>query len=130
MNDSYLTDGQYIRLLDKIERKLKDGEKAWVHDNTVPGNKYTTSSVGLCNDNLTERDMAMWPEDFPGRKSMRYKQDYHVCPFDKRLGTESKFWNGCYYTCRLVKENINNEQALDLVQKARDIFEERNVVKP
>lgn len=126
----YLTDAQYLHLLDKIQAEIPKHQSFQVIDSTQIGNKYTTSNIGLCNDNFTELDTAMFPSQFRkhGRMSMKYKQKHHICPFDTRLTSiierkPTHMGNGCYYTCSLVKKESDKEKLINLVERARELHQ-------
>lgn len=125
----YLNDEQYLNLLEKVESNVSNFDTFYVYDSTDIGNKYTTSNIGLCNDDYTDLGNAMFPKDFLkyGRKGMKYRKDKHVCPFDSRLlklekGIEVSMANGCYYTCSLRKKTTDKEKVFDLVQRTKELF--------
>ena len=101
----YLTDKQFLELLVRARARLEDVDKVSFYDSTMPGNKYTESNVGLCDDSLTTIDIAMWPEAFPSRNSMKYRMNKHLCPLDTR---EKHDGNGCFYTCILFKRGMKD----------------------
>ena len=111
-----LTDEQYGEILKKILAKVSEpGFKKHIYDSTCPGDKYTESNCGFCNEEYTTIDTALFPEQFPERKSMKYREVHHRCPFDKR---EKPTMNGCYYTCVLRKEIGTNKSLVELAEKA------------
>lgn len=102
--DIYLTDEQYKSILLKIKETVEqEGFQYSCIDSTTIGDKYTRSNCGMCNDNFTEKEMALFPDQFPGRKSMKYRQKHHKCPFDMRVESEH-FDTGCFYHCCLFQD--------------------------
>jgi len=116
----YLTDEQYLDLLKKVRKDLEGLREVFADDCTITGMKHTISDVGLCagvetesgwaKDKYTIRETAMWPKDFdkigkvkwpyPQQFTMKYRQDWHRCPLDRR---ENPNVNGCFYTCMIFK---------------------------
>ena len=95
----YLTDKQYTKLLLKIKEIVeRDNFNYSCYDSTAVGDKFTTSNCGLCNNDLTEKDMALFPDQFPERRSKKYRLENHKCPFDMRTGFHR---SGCFYQCCL-----------------------------
>ena len=133
--DLYLNDEQYNRLLTKVEELIPQFNSFLVVDSTTLGNKYTTSNVGLCNDELTEIDMALFPELFEkGRKVMKYRMPHQICPFDSRLSKiendkRTNMVNGCYYTCTLRQETSDKELLLSLVERTKKLASTENIDK-
>lgn len=70
----YLTDEQYLSLLIRQRDRITHIKEASGEDSTHSGDKYTVTNVGLCDELLTTKDTALWPEDFPQRKSMKYRK--------------------------------------------------------
>jgi len=104
----HLTDEQYLELLKRARKHLDSVKKVESDDCTMPGNKYTDTNVGLCNDFLTTLDIAMWPDEFPhSRRTMKYRGTHHKCPLDTRPRTR-KSQNGCFYTCRIFKGGLKD----------------------
>lgn len=103
----YLTDEGYKKILLKIREVVsKDDFKPNFYDSTEPGNKYTTSNCGFCNDDFTDADTARWPDDFPSRREMLYRKDHHKCPFDMRKKPDCLgFGDGCFHTCLLFSNS-------------------------
>jgi len=96
----HLTDKQYLNLLFKIRDVVNAPNfEVYRYDSTQVGNKYTESNCGMCNDNFTELDMTLFPDQYPDRKCMKYKKKNHKCPFDMRETTD--FSMGCFYHCYL-----------------------------
>ena len=137
--DLYLTDEQYLELLDKIEEVLASGAPLYIDDCNDIGNKHTESNVGLCNDNLTTKETAMWPEEFPRRTDMKYSKDYHICPFDNRFdaiekGKKKCMFNGCFYTCSLAKpeRRVSRQRIVERLNSLKKLASEgklKNMVK-
>lgn len=125
----YLTDEQYVKLLDKVENLIHKYDSFQVVDSTEIGNKYTTSNVGLCNDEeMTDEDNAMFPEYFikHGRTGTKYRQKHQLCPFDTRINnilteTPVNMFNGCYYTCSLRSKRTNKEKMFSLVEITKEL---------
>ena len=111
----YLTDEQYIELLYKcremVQELIEKGDSPWVYDSTRIGNKYTTSNVGLCNEEelCTREDLSLFSDNY----SLKYTRNGQACPFDQSFTSVS----GCYYRC-ILRENITAEKALELVNWA------------
>jgi len=103
MNELRLTDEQYLRVLKKIEATIAQaGFRPSCFDSTFPGDKYTESNCGFCNDAYTDEDMALFPDQFPGRKTMKYLGKNHRCPFDTRDRPGILGWGcGCFCECYL-----------------------------
>ena len=125
----YLTDKQYRRLLLKIKETVDQEDFEYSSDDcTIPGMKETTSNCGLCNDDFTEKDTALFPKDFPERKSMKYPSKNHRCPFDMRVRVDSLGYSiGCFYHCCLfqnVKHRGNKISTEDL-----RIFVDRTIAR-
>lgn len=117
-DEMYLTDEQYLFLLDKLLRnpmKMSSGKYRVIDSDTI-GNKYTESNVGLCNDNFVAKhtNMRLWKN----RSSMKYRENHHLCPYDQRAlillqaianpeapMPDVNWFNGCFWTCRIAKRN-------------------------
>ncbi len=115
----YLTDSQYKRILGKIEKEVNSpGFKVSRFDSTSLWDKYNDSNRGFCNDNFTELDTALFPDKFPGRKSMKYQESNHKCPFDTRKEPGFLGWgSGCFSQCYLFKKECNLETIKTLVKE-------------
>ncbi len=101
--DLQLTDEQYLALLYQIHQVVTHRSfKPEFEDSTTPGNKYTQSNCGLCNDHFGTKEMMLFPEQFPQRVSLKYRQGHHHCPFDRRP-LEEDCSIGCFYHCRLFQ---------------------------
>lgn len=129
----YLNNEQYLDLLKMIKETLNSGIDPMISSSDTIGNKYTASSCGLCNDNFTTIDNAMFPEEFEknGRKSIKYRMKNHPCPFDDRIRTGKNLKGylmgldgGCYYTCCLRKRGNTKEQLLEYVEDTERRFKE------
>lgn len=107
----YLTDSQYLGLLTKVRRGLDEINKADGFDKTCTGDKDTQVNIGLCSDEWTERDNALWPDDFPRRRDMKYPERHHKCPLDWRessLKTDGGVKNGCFHSCMYFKQGLKD----------------------
>jgi hypothetical protein len=104
--DIHLTDKQYLELLKAGRARLDKIDKVTSHDSEDIGNKYTESNVGLCDDSLTTKDNAMWPEQFPGRLARKYKQKHHKCPLDPR--PDGEYTDGCFYECLVFQGKVKD----------------------
>jgi len=114
----YLTDAQYKRILGKIEEVVNSPNFA-VHcfDSTFPSDKYTESNCGFCNKDFTELDTALFPAQFPGRKSLKYRKSNHKCPFDTREEPGILGWGaGCFPKCYLFKDRGKKEYDLEAIR--------------
>ena len=117
--DLYLTDKQWLSILYKIRDTIsKPGFKPGGCDSTEPGNKYTETNCGLCNDNFTTLKTSLFPEEFKdGRTTMKYTEDHQICPFDTRP-RDSDHFSGCQYTCGIFnKKLLKGNKLLDLVNE-------------
>lgn len=112
----YLTDAQYLDLLKRARAHLDTIDEAYGYDSTVPGCKFTDSNIGLCNDSLTTLEIAMWPEDFPTRPTMKYRKERHKCPLDWRTGSGS---DGCFYTCLHFRRGLKD------LDKIKALYDQR-----
>lgn len=101
----YLTDDQYKEILRKIEAVVSSPHfVVSCFDSVATGDKYTTSNCGFCNDDFTEPDTDLFPDRFPGRKTMKYRRSNHKCPFDTREEPGLLGWGyGCFSKCYLFK---------------------------
>ena len=102
----YLTDEAYKTLLVKI-REVVSAEGFTVERNNCDdiGAKDTSTNCGLCNDNFTTKETAMWPELFPKRNDMAYPRTHHHCPFDTRRPLGHNDVDGCFYTCLMFAKS-------------------------
>lgn len=127
--DSYLSDSQYLILLDKIYEKLKSTDKFELVDSNIIGNKYVASNIGFCNEDYTTIENALFIVDYIEykRKSLKYRDKLHACPFDNRVRNNmeksscSDFGSGCFYTCCL-KKNISKEDLKKYVLDTKEKF--------
>lgn len=98
-----LTDEQYEDLLRKmLETVTSLNFEPTCVDSTDIGDKYTRSNCGLCNDEYTTIETAMWPDQFPQRKTMKYRGRNHKCPYDMRESVIHWEWS-CFFKCRLFQ---------------------------
>jgi len=107
----YLTDKQYLTLLKTIRAELDTGKKVSGYDCTDIGNKDTSFSFGLCCDDYTTLDTAMFPSEFPNRASMKYTKKYHKCPLDWRKLSEMD-GRGCFYTCSFFQRGLKDKERI------------------
>lgn len=124
--DIYLTDKQYVEILYKIKEIVNRSDfKPFCRDCTEIGNKFTVSNCGFCNENFTTKETALFPDEFPARKSMKYRRKNQICPFDQRIFNMKKdgFYDiGCYYHCYLFKtEEPNIDKMKKMVNMALKI---------
>ncbi len=125
----FLTDEQYVTILEKIKAVVfADGFKPSCYDCTDLGNKSTGSNCGFCNDGFTEEETALFPDDFPGRRTMKHRGHNHKCPFDMRsIPSLSDFGSGCFYDCYLFR---NRKSDIDLMKEmVEDLITELDIVK-
>lgn len=122
----YLTDDQYLCLLAKIVEAVEQEDFIpSCDDDTTIGSKHTGSNCGLCNDDFATLETAMFPDQFEsGRKSMKYRQDHQLCPFDKRTLDDNLF-NGCFYTCCLFHDGFLPKGPGTKVDKLRSLARRR-----
>jgi hypothetical protein len=109
--DLYITDDQYLSLLKSIRAKLDFTNKASGFDCTDIGNKDTQCNVGMCSDEHTTKELALFPEQFPSRKAMKYTEQHHKCPLDWRP-VSTEFRSGCFYTCMFFKRGLRNIETI------------------
>ena len=122
----YLTDEQCLKVLKKIEAVVVyDDFVPSCFDSTFPGDKYTESNCGFCNDAFTEVDMALFPEQYPERRSMKYRLEGHRCPFDERIEPGLLGWgSGCFGGCYLFKHRVKQDWNLLLMREmVNDVLE-------
>ncbi len=110
----YLTDEQHLMFLKKQRERLNHIDKATGIDSTTIGDKYTTTNVGMCDDSLTTKETALFPDEFPQRMSSKYTEKYHKCPLDKRKLSELGM-NGCFHTCRFFKDGLRSITRIKLL---------------
>lgn len=105
----YLTDEQYMAILLKIKAKISEDKfKPFCYDSITPGNKFTRTNCGFCNEEFTDKKTALFPESFPKRMTMKYRRGNHKCPFDMREELSDLSWgNGCFYKCYLFKLKVH-----------------------
>jgi hypothetical protein len=121
----YLTDAQYLDLMKRIRADLGKVKKIIAIDCNEIGCKHTLTNVGLCageeteggwsKDKYTTRATAMWVKEFdrigksryehPQMFTMKYRQDRHRCPLDKRRTADGLGYGcSCFYHCRAFKD--------------------------
>ena len=109
-------------------------QKINAKDCTIPGFKNNTCNAGLCNDaELCTRKIAMFPDDFPLRKDIKYREDYQKCPIDKRTADQLD-GNGCFYTCRVFqakkKQRLSKEEVIRLYKEQITLTKDMIKSKP
>jgi len=115
MEDLYLTNLQYVEILLKIQKVVNAPDfQPTFYDCTEPGNHHTDSNCGFCNEGFTTKETAYFPEYFPSRTSMKYRQDHHRCPFDMGPAGILGWGSGCFYRCYLFN---NKEHDIDLMRR-------------
>lgn len=127
--DLYLSDEQYLKLLDKSEALISKFDKFYVVDCDEIGIKDTTSNIGLCNDDaMADEENVLFPADYAkyGRTDIKYRKNHHICPYDLRLNNvlneqPANMGNGCFYTCSLRNTRTNKEKIFNLVEKTREL---------
>ena len=100
-----LTDQEYFALLKKARQYLETVTWIVYDDCNDWGCKHMESNVGLCNDSLTWKEIALFPEEWPKRRAMKYRKVRHRCPLDQR---KNPGMNGCFYTCDLFQGKITD----------------------
>lgn len=117
-SDMNLTDEQYRRILEKMRVTLaQDDFQVGCSDCTVTGYKSTDSNCGFCCDAYTEEDTALFPAQFPERKSMKYRRENHRCPFDLRKTPHTFSWgSGCFFQCYLFAHLRNRDWDLGVMR--------------
>lgn len=118
MENIYLTDEQYLEVLHRGLKNLNKIKKVEGVDSTTIGDKYTETNVGLCNNALTTKETALWPDEFPNRDSMKYSEKHHSCPLDWRSKDEID-GNGCFFTCMFFKRNLRDLSQIKQLYKER-----------
>lgn len=104
MSDLYLTDKQYLVVLRRVRKRIAEStEEVTGYDDTTVGCKHTYCSVGLCCDDpkVYTKEMNLFPEQYPGRVSDKYRKDEHFCPLSGK-GVSS----GCFYNCLFFKRHL------------------------
>ena len=131
----YLTDKQYLELLQKLRIDLDKTEKILFEDSTETGYKHTVTNVGLCAGEATEtnwskdkhltRETAMWPKEFdkigkvkyesPQMFTRKYKRKNHKCPFAEK-GTNT---DGCFYRCKIFQKKYK----IPSIEEAKQMYD-------
>lgn len=121
-NDMYLTEEQYLSILRKIKETIsEEGFTVYCWNSTTVGNKFTESNCGFCNDAYIDKDMALFPHQFPERKTMKYRGENHKCPFDARKKPGILGWGyGCFDECYLFKHLGKRDWGLPLMREMVD----------
>lgn len=109
MSSLYLTDSLYLKTMKKIRNALDtDNKEVGGHDCTTIGFKNTTMNFGMCNDEYTTKDTALFPNKFPERKVMKYSGKGHKCPLDSRMVKDIDGM-GCFYSCRFFQKGLRDK---------------------
>jgi len=119
MNDLYLTDEQYVSILKKIEATVMQKDFVVRCDDSVAiGAKGTYSNCGFCNEDYTDKETALFPSQYPDRKTMKYRKDNHKCPFDAR-GTVNflGYGSGCFFNCYLFEHKRKQDWKIKTIHK-------------
>lgn len=123
MNDELqLTGEQYLLVLKKIKATVAqvDFEVVCI-DCTVVGCRSVVSNCGFCNNDYTDEGMALFPDQFPGRKTMKYRRENHRCPFDMRKGPGMLGWGySCFDECYLYRHLGKRDWDLSSMRKMVD----------
>lgn len=115
MKNIHLTDEQYFEILQKILQEVEQPRfEGSVHDSTTIGDKYTESNCGMCSEKYTTKENALFPDEFPERKSLKYRETWQRCPFDSRKDPDL---NGCYYFC-ILRKKPTSEKLIELAKEA------------
>jgi len=125
---THLSDERYLAALKRLKAVVAQGVELNAEDSTTPGDKYTTTTWGLCSE-----DPAHWPDKFDhlwphsfeteGRVAPLHLAQHQLCPFDKR---DKGGVNGCFYSCRIFQgPKPTREQALELYDMRISQAEER-----
>lgn len=127
----YLTDKQYLDILNKIENEINCNITPVVCDSNTIGDKFVSSNIGFCNQGFTTLETALFPDLFVecGRTNMKERLANHACPFDNRIRTGKNLPNrlmnlgcGCFYTCSLQGKRPSNEDLKSYVVHTRSKF--------
>ena len=103
-----LTDAQYKELLLKGRKLLNTLAKVDGEDCTMRGCKSTEANIGFCNEEgLATRETALFPHEWPQRKTLKYREEHHKCPLDKRDSGYSGS-SGCFYHCRFFQDGLQD----------------------
>lgn len=125
----YLTNEQYLGVLDMIESKIDNIDTSMVCDSNATGDKSVSSNIGFCNDEFTTLETSLFPDLFEnGRKAMKYRAKAQACPFDNRVRTKENLPGrlmtldcGCFYTCGL-NSRLSTDQLKSYVADTRNKF--------
>lgn len=116
MKKDYLTKKQYLDLLVRIRARLDTISKIEAEDCTDWGIKHTKCNVGLCNEDMTTKEIALFPDYFPKLRLMKYRKNKQGCPLDSRTYRQLNRY-GCFYTCRAFH---SSGLSLDMVKRLYD----------
>lgn len=111
----YLTDKQYYDLLKRARKSLDNIDRVSGYDCTVVGNKSTDTNIGLCDDSLTTKEIAKFPQYFPHNKALKYRKKHHKCPLDWRKEPEEF---GCFYKCLFFQKGLKD------LEKIKELYDE------
>lgn len=122
--DLYLTDEEYLRILQNLKDEIQNSGVQLVYENSDDfGNSYNYCSWGLCSisKNIApEPTMHLWPDRFvkESKVAIKYRQPHQKCPLDKRQSENSL---GCFYSCCVFgkrRERLpRKEQILHLIDE-------------
>lgn len=119
--DTYLSDEQYTEILKQIHvatLEVEEGKRTlYLYDCDVIGQKDTYTNLGMCNPEWVTKENSLWPEQFPQRKSRKYKQPHHLCPFDRRQSYTAAHW-GCFSSCMLFHPKFTDKKRIHYVNQA------------
>ena len=120
-----LTDEQYKKLLFKVKEIVDvKGFGYSCEDSTMVGNKHTISNCGFCNDEFVDKDMALFPDEYPQRKTMKDRLDHHKCPFDMRIRNKYSYSYGCFYHCCLFQHKRYRGKSITTIE-LRELVDKR-----
>lgn len=102
-----LPDDRYLAALERQRARIENGNPLVFADDNTPGDKDTSCSWGLCDNNKEawpDPQDHMWPDQFieRGRVAPRYLEEKQTCPLDTRPRPNTSP-NGCFYTCRIFQ---------------------------
>lgn len=118
-----LNDEQYLEILLKIKEILKDNEfKVKREDCNITGMKSTETNCGCCCEDFVTKENSLFPEQFPERKTMKYRKSYHDCPFDMRETSDSI---GCFYHCYIFHTSKYQESYIENIERMRQMVENK-----
>lgn len=110
MSDLYLTDKQYLVVLRRVRKRIAEStEEVTGYDDTTVGSKHTHCEAGLCCDDpkVYTKEMNLFPDQYPGRVSDKYRKEEHYCPLAGRKNS-----SGCFYGCLFFKEHLTDKKKI------------------